>query len=125
MGEKAIQPIITAASFSQSARDFARGKPISLISAAEILRWVDGTYSSRDQGVIRPHAKSETSAFDPYAVLGVSPNASPEEIRAAYRREMVNDHPDKVAHLGKELQEFAKTKAQEINRAYEELAPFQ
>jgi DnaJ-domain-containing protein 1 len=113
--------IITAASFSQSARDFARGKPISLISAAEILRWIDGTYSSRDLGAARPITKSETSAFDPYAVLGVSPNASLEEIRAAYRREMVNYHPDKVAHLGKELQELAKTKAQEINRAFEEL----
>jgi len=45
----------------------------------------------------------------------------PGPVRAAYRREMVNYHPDKVAHLGKELQELAKTKAQEINRAYEEL----
>ncbi|HEY6306700.1 MAG TPA: restriction endonuclease [Candidatus Angelobacter sp.] len=114
--------IVTTASFNQSARDFARGKPISLISAAEILRWIDGTYSLRAQGVTRPNTKTETSAFDPYAVLGVSPNASLEEIRAAYRREMVNYHPDKVAHLGKELQELAKTKAQEINRAFEELA---
>jgi DnaJ-domain-containing protein 1 len=120
--------IITTASFSQSARDFAQGKPISLISAAEILRWVDGTYSSssREQEAIRPNANANANGssrtFDPYAVLGVSPDAGPEEIRAAYRREIVNYHPDKVAHLGRELQEFAKAKAQEINRAYEELA---
>jgi len=113
--------IITTASFSQSARDFARGKPISLISGAEILRWVMGKYSSRDQGTSRPNVNKGSNAFDPYAVLGIARNASAEEIRAAYRREMVNYHPDKVAHLGKELQELAKVKAQEINEAYKEL----
>ncbi len=114
--------IITTASFSPSARDFARGNPITLVSGAELLRWIAGTYSSRDQAASRPKASRDTSTFDPYAVLGISRDASPEEVRAAYRREMVNYHPDKVAHLGKELQELAKTKAQEINRAYEELA---
>jgi restriction system protein len=114
--------IVTTASFSQGARDFARGKPISLISAAEILQWMDGTYSSRDQRAVVPATSGDSRAFDPYAVLGVSPTASLEEIRAAYRREMVNYHPDKVAHLGKDLQEFAKAKAQQINRAFEELS---
>jgi restriction system protein len=114
--------IITTASFSQSARDFARGKPISLISAAEILQWMSGAYSTRDQGISKHNINGDTRSFDPYAVLGVSRNASPEEIRAAYHREMVNYHPDKVAHLGKELQELAKTKTQQINRAYAELA---
>jgi DnaJ-domain-containing protein 1 len=34
---------------------------------------------------------------------------------------MANYHPDKVAHLGAELQELAKRNAQAINRAYQEL----
>jgi DnaJ-domain-containing protein 1 len=34
---------------------------------------------------------------------------------------MSNYHPDKVAHLGMELQELAKRKAQAINRAYSQL----
>jgi restriction system protein len=114
--------IITTASFSQSARDFAKGKPISLVSGAEILRWINGAYSSRDQRTSRRNANTNSRAFDPYAVLGLSRGASLEEIRAAYLREMVNYHPDKVAHLGKELQELAKVKAQDINRAYEEFA---
>jgi hypothetical protein len=112
--------LVTTASFNQSARDFAQGKPMSLISGTEVLAWMNSTYSSRDQRALLP--KNQPTLFDPYAVLGVSPNASLDEIRAAYRREMVNYHPDKVAHLGKDLQEFAKTKTQEINRAYEELA---
>lgn len=73
----------------------------------------------------RRNAVSDNRAFDPYVVLGIKRDASPEEIRAAYRREIVSYHPDKVAHLGDEFQEFAKTKAQEINRAYAALAQSQ
>jgi len=61
------------------------------------------------------------SAFDPYEILGVSPSDSTEAIRAAYRARMQEYHPDKVAHLGEELRALAHRKAQEIQRAYEEL----
>jgi hypothetical protein len=35
-----------------------------------------------------------TPDFDPYAVLGIFPNAAPDEIRAAYRRLAAVCHPD-------------------------------
>jgi hypothetical protein len=56
--------------------------------------------------------------FDPYAVLGVARTASKEEIRTAYKDAMTKYHPDKVAHLGEELQDVAREKAQALNRAY-------
>jgi len=62
-----------------------------------------------------------SDGFDPFAVLGVPHDATQDAIHAAYRREMSNYHPDKVAHLGTELQEFAQRKALEINRAYQKL----
>jgi preprotein translocase subunit Sec63 len=34
---------------------------------------------------------------------------------------MTKYHPDKVAHLGSEIQDVAKKKALELNRAYEML----
>ncbi|HEX8975226.1 MAG TPA: J domain-containing protein, partial [Solirubrobacteraceae bacterium] len=34
------------------------------------------------------------SASDPYAVLGLSPNATDAELRAAYRRAVQREHPD-------------------------------
>ena len=61
------------------------------------------------------------SSFDPYQTLGVDPSASAEEIQAAYRARMHEYHPDKVAHLGEELQKVAHRKAVEIQRAYEKL----
>ena len=53
---------------------------------------------------------------DPYKVLGVSPNASDEEIKRAYRKLAKQYHPD----LNPGDQEAAK-KMQQINAAYEQI----
>jgi len=64
---------------------------------------------------------SRTKAFDAWEILGVSRNASSDAIQAAYRARMQEYHPDKVAHLGVDLQELAHEKSQEIQRAYQQL----
>lgn len=60
--------------------------------------------------------------LDPYTILCIAPGASKEEIRSAYRRLAVQYHPDKVQHLGKELQELAEVRFKEIQQAYDYLA---
>jgi hypothetical protein len=59
--------------------------------------------------------------MDPYALLEVSPGASADEIKSAYRRAVSRYHPDKVAHLGKEFQDLAHRKLLAIQQAYETL----
>ncbi|MCP4117861.1 MAG: DnaJ domain-containing protein [Desulfobacteraceae bacterium] len=54
----------------------------------------------------------------PHEILGIDKNASREEIQAAYRSLVKQYHPDRVAHLGKELQELANRKFIEIKDAY-------
>jgi hypothetical protein len=61
------------------------------------------------------------SRMDPYALLDVAPNASADEIKAAYKRAVARYHPDKVAHLGKEFQELAHKKLLAIQHAYQTL----
>ncbi len=61
------------------------------------------------------------ASFDPYEILAIDSSASGEEIRAAYRARMHEYHPDKVAHLGEELQKVAHRKAVEIQQAYAKL----
>lgn len=56
-----------------------------------------------------------------YKILEISPDASIEEIKKAYRRMAVKYHPDKVAHLETNLQNAAKEKFQELNNAYEQI----
>ena len=59
--------------------------------------------------------------YDPYAILEVDRNASPEEIKKAYRRLVSKYHPDKVAHLGDEFKEMAEKRFKEIQQAYQDL----
>jgi DnaJ-domain-containing protein 1 len=66
-------------------------------------------------------AKQSDRAFDPYQILGIPTSSSQETIRSAYRSRMTEYHPDKVTHLGKELQELAHRKVLEIQRAYQQL----
>ncbi len=66
-------------------------------------------------------AKSANSK-DPYQVLGVSRDASQAELKKAFHEQMAQYHPDKVAHLGRDLQELAKEKTQAITTAYQRLA---
>ncbi len=57
--------------------------------------------------------------MNPYKVLGVSENASQEEIRAAYLALVKKYHPDK--YTDNPLKELAGEKLKEINQAYEML----
>lgn len=54
---------------------------------------------------------------NPYEVLGVSPNASDEEIKKAYRELAKKYHPDKYADSP--LKDVAEQKMKEINEAYD------
>ena len=56
-----------------------------------------------------------------YRALGLSPEASNDEIDRAYRRLMSQYHPDKVAGAAPELREQAEKKAREINAAYDRI----
>lgn len=56
---------------------------------------------------------------DPYQVLGVSPDASDEEIKKAYRELARKYHPDN--YHDNPLADLAQEKMKEINAAYEEI----
>ena len=56
---------------------------------------------------------------DPYKILGVSANASDDEIKKAYRNLARKYHPDNYA--GTPMAELAEEKMKEINQAYESI----
>jgi len=59
-------------------------------------------------------------AGDPYAVLGLLPGASMEEVRHAWRRTAAENHPDRMLQRGAppEFVEIAREKTAAINAAY-------
>ena len=54
---------------------------------------------------------------DPYAVLGLSPSASDEEVKRAYRALVKKYHPDN--YVNNPLADLAEAKMKEINEAYD------
>ena len=80
-----------------------------------------GSSSGENSSHSSPGPGQRPRALDAYTVLGVDRSASGKEIQSAYRARMQEYHPDKVAHLGGELQKLAHAKSQEIQRAYQEI----
>jgi len=58
---------------------------------------------------------------DPYTILGVSPQSSLEDIKAAYHQLAAKYHPDKVQHLGEEFSKLAEARFKEIQQAYQQI----
>ena len=54
-----------------------------------------------------------------YKILGITPNATNDEVKKAYRKMAVKYHPDKVATLGEDVQKAAEEKFKVISQAYQ------
>jgi DnaJ like chaperone protein len=78
-------------------------------------------YSQQQQYRTRVDDKQQLA--DAYAVLGVSSQASDQEVKRAYRRLMSQHHPDKLVAKGlpEQMMRLAKEKTQEIQAAYKKI----
>ena len=68
------------------------------------------------------HVRLE-AGVDPYAVLGLAPNAEPSEIRRVYRALVAEHHPDRLIAKGvpEDLIDIATARMKSINLAYQAL----
>ncbi len=62
--------------------------------------------------------------LDHYELLGILRNASADDVKRAYRREIAKYHPDRFTNGTPEQQEYAVLRSQRINEAYKVLGNF-
>lgn len=84
------------------------------------IRAEDHFSRERVAGITEPDGVSDEDA---YAILYLSPNATNEEIKKAYRRLVSMHHPDKLVAKGlpEEMLKIAENKTREIRLAYERI----
>ena len=56
-----------------------------------------------------------------YSILGISSSATDEEVKKAYRKMAIENHPDKVVYMGEDIRKAAEKKFMAINEAYEKI----
>ncbi len=83
-------------------------------------------YYSRSQSQANKNTEPDGSMSldESYRLLNISPDASLNEVQKAYKEKMAKSHPDKVAHLGEELQEKAGELTVKINKAYNNIKSY-
>ena len=84
----------------------------------EVIGSVIGLTSTDASSVIAMFYKDRGDE-SAYTVLEISPSATDDEVRAAYRRMAMKYHPDRVATLGPEVQKSATEKFRQVHEAYE------
>ncbi|MBP5425258.1 MAG: DnaJ domain-containing protein [Prevotella sp.] len=91
--------------------------PSEVTAMKECARWLQMSEDEVDKMLGLGKDDLESA----YQVLGVSPTATDDEVKRAYRKLALEHHPDKVAALGEDIRKAAEKKFQEINNAKERI----
>ncbi|PSU67561.1 co-chaperone DjlA [Photobacterium phosphoreum] len=85
------------------------------------FRFQQGGFHHQQQGGSFKAPPTRDQLADAFKVLGVNDEASAQEVKRAYRKQMNEHHPDKLAAKGlpPEMMEIAKQKTQELQAAYD------
>lgn len=86
------------------------------IDILETIATYIGLSQSETDSIIAQFKPSNNSN---YKILEISPDATNEEVKKAYRKMAIKYHPDKVATLGSDIQKAAEEKFKTISAAYE------
>lgn len=118
---------------NQIAANMNYSQRLQLFQYLVSIATADGDFSSSEKSVLEAIASAirltstdaasiiamyYKEADSPYTVLEISPSATDDEVRSAYRRMAMKYHPDRVATLGPDVQKAAEEKFKKIQDAY-------
>ena len=115
-------------------RELNRGEILTLFNGLYDVATIDGDLGKSEAaiiaqladmlGVTNAELRQIRALFVPeapehYALLGLMPEASVSEIKSAFHRAVLENHPDRVAHLGEQAARMATQRFLEVQKAYE------
>ena len=103
-----------------TADGFVHGDEMAYLEAVSEIFGFD---SVRFEQIASQHVLLPSGHRDPYAVLGLAPDVTDDELRRAYRRLVAEHHPDRMVAKGvpEELMGLASAKMASINTAYRDV----
>lgn len=137
LGTAQFQSVIIS-SCRQIAANMSYEQRLQLINFLTMIGRADGAFIEAEVAAVRLIAQnlglsnddidsmlsmgSPTGGIESdYNLLGITPDATDDEVKQAYRRMALKHHPDKVAALGDDVRRAAEKKFQEINAAKERI----
>lgn len=89
-------------------------------SAIRFIRGTEGARQTQQEAAPRP---INPGPLDPYSVLKLQRNASPDDVKKAYHKMVRLYHPDRIASfdLPEDMKEYARDMLVRVNLAFEEL----
>jgi DnaJ-domain-containing protein 1 len=99
-------------------REFAKASPDMLIAQARPDEPRFDEDGRRNEGRGASLVPAQDAAW--FNVLGVSPSASLEQVKQAYRLLVKQNHPDRVHGMSPQFHELAERETRRLNEAYEE-----
>lgn len=137
MGANAFRDTIRQ-SCQQIAANMDYSQRLMLVNYLVLIAQADGTVANEEMQALREiayHLGLSAADIDSmfnlrnggndleaaYKVLGISPDATNDEVKAAFRKLALQHHPDRVASLGEDVRKAAEKKFKEINDAKERI----
>ena len=98
-------------------------KKLQAGSAGKADRRYDPGQSDRQSRYSNKEAppKDDKTIRDPYEIIGVPRDCPFADIQKKYKEQLLNYHPDRTQHLGRELQELAEKKTKDLNEAFQRI----